>query len=300
METSASVQLAEGETEIVLNGPTYTDLLAKRAPPPAAADVLRDRIATGLVASRRRLPLDRRGSQLPAGGGRHRLEAGLHPAPDDERRVLRVARPGRDPGRADRPGVHRRTARARLRPARLHEHGAQRHARFDDRARRHLPTGLLHVPAHVQARDRAAHQVQGLLDRRRLEAHPDPAGIPPGHRGPLHRHEANRAGRLHQPQSWDGALAASYDEIVARWQDVRLEDYGMARLLEDLRMEPAEAWVDRLVPLHPEDPEPPAEAGPRFRSQNEVLRAELQAMRNSRSWRITRPLRSFRKLGRKS
>ena len=93
----------------------------------------------------------------------------------------------------------------------------------------------------------------------------------------------------------DGVLAANYDEIVGRWRDVRLEDYGLARLLEDLRMEPADAWVDQLTPVHPGDPEAPAETGPRVRSQNEILRAELAAMRNSRSWQITRPLRSFRK-----
>lgn len=98
----------------------------------------------------------------------------------------------------------------------------------------------------------------------------------------------------------DGALAASYDEIVARWRDVRLESYGMARLLEDLRMEPADRWVEGLSPLHPDDPEPPASTGPRFRSQNEILRAELESIRNSRSWQITRPLRSLRKLTRKS
>jgi hypothetical protein len=51
---------------------------------------------------------------------------------------------------------------------------------------------------------------------------------------------------------------------------------------------------------HPGDPEPPPETGPRFRSQNDVLRAKLEAMRNSRSWRITRPLRSFRKPAAKS
>lgn len=96
----------------------------------------------------------------------------------------------------------------------------------------------------------------------------------------------------------DGTLAASYDEIVGRWQDVRLEDYGMDRLLDDLRMEPADAWVDGLTPLHPEDPAPEQQVP--FRSQNDVLRAELEAMRNSTSWQVTRPLRALRKLGKKN
>lgn len=94
----------------------------------------------------------------------------------------------------------------------------------------------------------------------------------------------------------DQSLAANYDEIVRRWRDVRLEDYGMARLLEDLRMEPADAWVSQLTPLHPHDPEPPAQPGPRRPTRSEVLKAELDSMRRSRSWQITRPLRWLRSL----
>ncbi|MEO8274209.1 MAG: class I SAM-dependent methyltransferase [Chloroflexota bacterium] len=97
----------------------------------------------------------------------------------------------------------------------------------------------------------------------------------------------------------DETLATNYDEIVLRWRDVRLEDYGLARLLEDLRMVSADAWVNQLVPLYPDDPEPPAE-GSRFRSQNEILRAQMDAMRKSTSWRITRPLRFLGRLARKS
>jgi hypothetical protein len=98
----------------------------------------------------------------------------------------------------------------------------------------------------------------------------------------------------------DQSLAANYDEIVGRWRDVRLEDYGMARLLEDLRMESAHGWVDQLTPLHPGDPEPPQENAPRAPTQNEALRAELARMRESKSWQITRPLRRIRRLASRS
>ncbi len=97
----------------------------------------------------------------------------------------------------------------------------------------------------------------------------------------------------------DGTLAARYDEIVLRWRDVRLEDYGLARLLEDLRMEPADAWVSQLTPLYPGDPEPAAEDSG-FRSQNEILRSQLAAIRTSRSWQATRPFRALGRLTRKS
>jgi hypothetical protein len=94
----------------------------------------------------------------------------------------------------------------------------------------------------------------------------------------------------------DRTLVTNYDAIVERWRDVRLEDYGMSRLLEDLRMEPAQAWVDALTAIHPEDPPPAQDTTPREPTQNEVLRAQIARMRGSTSWQITRPLRALGRL----
>jgi hypothetical protein len=89
-------------------------------------------------------------------------------------------------------------------------------------------------------------------------------------------------------------LSTHYDEITARWRDVSLEDYGMARLLDDLRMESAELWVTSVEALHPDDPPPPNRTRPRPPTQAEValgLRRDLDDVLNSRSWRVTQPLR---------
>jgi hypothetical protein len=91
----------------------------------------------------------------------------------------------------------------------------------------------------------------------------------------------------------DRTLVTKYDEIVARWREVRLEDYGLDRLLADLQMQSAETWVSSVEPLYPGDPvqveRPQAEP-----TQAEIARelaGRIDAMQRSRSWQITRPLR---------
>jgi hypothetical protein len=105
-------------------------------------------------------------------------------------------------------------------------------------------------------------------------------------------------------------LAVNYRDIVQQWTDVRLEDYGMARLLRDLDIVSADGWLSMVGPLHPD--EPPATAGPRapgrkltdeIKGLNEgidALSAELHALRSSTSWRATAPLRTAGRLVRKA
>jgi hypothetical protein len=98
----------------------------------------------------------------------------------------------------------------------------------------------------------------------------------------------------------DRTLATMYDEIVGRWRDVTLEDYGMDRLLGDLQMESASDWVRGIEPLHPDDPVPAesrsagptqAETARQLRQELETTTRELEAVLESRSWRFTGPLR---------
>lgn len=95
-------------------------------------------------------------------------------------------------------------------------------------------------------------------------------------------------------------LAGRYEEIVARWSGVRLEDYGLARLLGDLRVESAQQWMGTLSPLHAGDVELP-DPGPRQPTTAEALAinvdelgAELDSMRRSRSWRWTSLVRRLK------
>jgi hypothetical protein len=107
----------------------------------------------------------------------------------------------------------------------------------------------------------------------------------------------------------DRTLMTKYDEIVDRWRDVSLEDYGMARLIDDLQMESAEKWVRGIEPIYPNDPIPTdgkgtagptqAEIAHELRQELEATSRELEVMRRSRSWRLTRPLRSLAKAARK-
>jgi hypothetical protein len=93
----------------------------------------------------------------------------------------------------------------------------------------------------------------------------------------------------------DHTLRDKYDEIIDRWRDVKLEEYGMTRLLDDLGMRASENWVAALSPLHPEDPAPaapPPRPVPPPDPELAVLRAELDALLSSRSWRLTGPVRA--------
>lgn len=92
----------------------------------------------------------------------------------------------------------------------------------------------------------------------------------------------------------DRTLEMKYDEIVAKWRDVTLPEYTMARLLDDLRFVSADAWVKGVAPLYDEPPESRERPGPRPQTQRErakALAAELDRVHRSRSWRVTRPLR---------
>lgn len=100
----------------------------------------------------------------------------------------------------------------------------------------------------------------------------------------------------------DHTLTAKYDEILERWRDVRLEDYGMKRLLGDLRFEASDPWVAARKSLHPEDAEPRSRtgpAGPGLKEEIHALRGELDALRTSTSWRLTRPLRAISSVARR-
>lgn len=93
----------------------------------------------------------------------------------------------------------------------------------------------------------------------------------------------------------DRTLATRYDEIVDRWRDVKLEEYGMERLLRDLQVTASDAWVDAVKPLHPDDPEPPEDTRtPDLTPREQIasLEDQLTQMRSSRSWRVTSPLRT--------
>jgi hypothetical protein len=97
-------------------------------------------------------------------------------------------------------------------------------------------------------------------------------------------------------------LETNYDEIVARWRDVTLEDYGMAKLLAVLKVESAWGWVRSIEPLHPGDPVPAEKArtgGPTQAEINLDLNQQLEAMRRSKSWQVTRPLRRLSGLARR-
>ena len=54
------------------------------------------------------------------------------------------------------------------------------------------------------------------------------------------------------PQS--RVLSDAYDRVLAEWKPVRLQDYGMARLLEDADPRPADAWLDAMSPFHHPQP----------------------------------------------
>jgi hypothetical protein len=91
-------------------------------------------------------------------------------------------------------------------------------------------------------------------------------------------------------------LVANYEAIVSTWRDVTLEEYGMSRLLDDLQMTSAESWVGSIRPLYPDDPIPPEDTRPiglTLRDELRVVSEELDAIRASKSWRLTQPLRSI-------
>jgi hypothetical protein len=88
-------------------------------------------------------------------------------------------------------------------------------------------------------------------------------------------------------------LSVHYAEIVEQWRDVSLAEYGMDRLLDDLRLGDASEWLNTVAPLHPSAG--PAVVRTRPPSVREQLIAEsalLAALQNSRSWRLTAPLRA--------
>jgi hypothetical protein len=92
----------------------------------------------------------------------------------------------------------------------------------------------------------------------------------------------------------DSTLASKYDEIVSRWQHVTLEQYGMDTMLDDLGPRASGSWLSEARRLYPEDPELEPELASNDRSMETViltLSEELRAVYESRSWRLTQPLR---------